>query len=114
MCEAEADGRRLRLDASGLGGTTDAMAEKLIGPCNGVASLAKPICTVDVAFTPTGSGFEAVVTIIKTSEIEVTAPRRRRPGGCSSGAHRRAAAQGHPSPDPRRAHERTRNRQANR
>ncbi|WP_170868064.1 MULTISPECIES: hypothetical protein [unclassified Methylobacterium] len=45
------------MDASGLGGTTAAIAEKLIGPCNGLAALAKPTCTFDVTFVPTGSGF---------------------------------------------------------
>lgn len=78
ICEAAASGQRLRLDASGLGGgTTDAIAEKLIGPCNGFAALAKLTCTFDVTFTPTGSGFENGVTIINTPEIDISVPRRR-------------------------------------
>lgn len=70
--------QKLRLDASGLGGeTTEAIAEKLIGPCNGIVALAKPTCTFDVMFTPTGSGFEDGMTIINTPEIDLTVPRRR-------------------------------------
>ena len=78
ICETTVDGQQLRLDASGLGGeTTEAIAEKLIGPCNGLAALAKPTCTFDVTFTPTGSGFEDGVTIINTPEIDMSIPRRR-------------------------------------
>ena len=78
VCEAELDGQRLQLNASGLGrGTAHAIAENLIGLCNGAAALAKPTCTFDVAFTPTGSGFEDGVTIINTPEIDMSVPRRR-------------------------------------
>ncbi len=78
ICEAAVGRQQLRLDASGLGGgTTEAIAEKLIGPCNGLAALAKPRCTFDVTFVPTGSGFEDGVTIINTPEIDMSVPRRR-------------------------------------
>jgi len=78
ICEAEAGGRRLRLDASALGAdTAQAIAEKLIGPCKGAAALSRPTCTFDVTFTPTGSGFEDGVTIINTPEIDMSVPRRR-------------------------------------
>ena len=78
VCEAEPDGQRLQLNASGLGaGTTNAIAENLIGLCNGVVALAKPTCTFDVAFKPTGSGFADGVTIINTPEIDMSVPRRR-------------------------------------
>lgn len=78
ICEAEASGRRLRLDASALGAdTAQAIAEKLIGPCKGVTALSRPTCTFDVTFTPTGSGFEDGVTIINTPEIDMSVPRRR-------------------------------------
>ncbi|KTS07954.1 hypothetical protein SB2_02635 [Methylobacterium radiotolerans] len=78
ICEAKVGGQQFRLDASGLGGgTTEAIAEKLIGPCNGLAALAKPTCTFDVTFVPTGSGFEDGVTIVHTPEIDMNVPRRR-------------------------------------
>lgn len=78
ICEAAMGGQRLRLDASGLGGgTAEAIAEKLIGPCNGLAALAKPTCTFNVTFVPTGSGFNGGMTIINTPEIDMSAPRRR-------------------------------------
>ena len=78
VCEAEPDGQRLHLNASGLGSeTTHAIAENLIGLGNGAAALAKPTCTFDVTFTPTGSGFEDGVTIINTPEIDMSVPRRR-------------------------------------
>ncbi|MBA9063875.1 hypothetical protein GGQ91_003276 [Methylobacterium fujisawaense] len=78
ICEATVGGQKLRLDASGLGGgTTEAIAEKLIGPCNGIATLAKPTCTFDVTFVPTGSGFEDGVTIINTPEIDMSVPPRQ-------------------------------------
>ncbi|MDP4004145.1 hypothetical protein [Methylobacterium sp. NEAU K] len=54
-----------------------AIAEKLIGPCKGVAALSRLICTLDVKFTPTGSGFEDGVTIVHTPEIDMSAPTRR-------------------------------------
>lgn len=51
ICEAADGGQQLRLDASGLGGgTTGAIAEKLIVPCNGLAALTKAACTFDVTF----------------------------------------------------------------
>ncbi|WCS26718.1 hypothetical protein LOK46_07800 [Methylobacterium sp. NMS14P] len=78
ICEATVGGQQLRLDASGLGGgTTEAIAEELIGPCNGIAALAKPTYTFDVTFVLTGSGFEDGVTIIDTPEIDMSIPRRR-------------------------------------
>lgn len=78
ICEAEVVGRRLRLDASALGAdTAQAIAEKLIGPCKGVAALSRSTCTFDVKFVPTGSGFEDGVTIIHTPEIDMSVPRRR-------------------------------------
>ncbi|WCS23657.1 hypothetical protein LOK46_21175 [Methylobacterium sp. NMS14P] len=78
ICEAKVSGQQLRLDASGLGGaTTGTIAEKLIGPCNGLPALAKPACTFDVMLVPTGSRFEDGVTIVHTPEIDMSAPRRR-------------------------------------
>lgn len=78
ICEAAVGGQQLRLDASGLGGgTTEAIAEKLIGPCNGLAALEKPACTFGVTFVPTGSGFEDGVTIVHTPKIDMSASRRR-------------------------------------
>ncbi|WP_281408670.1 MULTISPECIES: hypothetical protein [unclassified Methylobacterium] len=43
----------------------------------GQGHLAKPTCTFDVTFTPTGSGFEDGVTVINTPEIDMSVPRRR-------------------------------------
>ncbi|MBP2494074.1 hypothetical protein ABID82_006362 [Methylobacterium sp. PvP062] len=78
ICEATVGGQQLRLDASGLGGgTTEAIAERLIGPCNGLAALAKASCTFDVTFVPTGAGFEDGVTIVHTPEIDMSSPRHR-------------------------------------
>ncbi|KQS82460.1 hypothetical protein ASG32_23115 [Methylobacterium sp. Leaf361] len=78
ICEAKVGDQQLRLDAAGIGGgTTEAIAEELIGPCNGIAALAKPDCTFDVTFVLTGSGFEDGVTIIHTPEIDMSVPRRR-------------------------------------
>lgn len=78
ICEAAGGGQKLRLDASGLGGgTTEAIAEKLIGPCKGLAALSEPTCTFDVTFVPTGSGYENGVTIVHTPEIDMGVSRRR-------------------------------------
>lgn len=78
ICETTVNGRLIRLDAFGLGGhASEAIAEKLIGPCNGLAALTKPACTFDVKFVPTGSGFEDGVTIVHTPEIDMSATRRR-------------------------------------
>lgn len=77
ICEATDGGRRLRLDGSGLGGITEqAIAEKLIGPCNGVAALSRPTCTFDAVLTPTGFGFEDGVTIVHAQEIDLIKPKR--------------------------------------
>lgn len=78
ICEAAVGGQQFRLDASGLGGgTKEAIAEKLIGPCNGLAALAKPTCTFDVTFVPTGSSLEDGVTIVHAPEIDMSSPRHR-------------------------------------
>ncbi|WP_426313825.1 hypothetical protein ACN9MF_20130 [Methylobacterium fujisawaense] len=72
------DDLQLRLDASEFGdGTNEAVAEKVIGPCNGLKALAKPACTFDVILVPTGSGFEDSVTIVHAPEIDMSVPPRR-------------------------------------
>lgn len=77
ICEATDGDRRLRLDGSALGAITEhSIAEKLIGPCNGVAALSRPTCTFDAVLTPTGFGFEDGVTIVHAQEIDLVKPRR--------------------------------------
>jgi hypothetical protein len=77
VCEATAANRRLRLDGTVLGSITEpAIAEKLIGPCKGVAALIRPTCTFDVVLTPTGSEIEDGITVIHAQEIDLVKPRR--------------------------------------
>lgn len=77
ICEATDGRRRLRLNGSALGAITEqAIAEKLIGPCKGVAALSRPACTFDAVLTPTGFGFEDGVTILHAQEIDLVKPRR--------------------------------------